>query len=87
MSYYNTTKEKDTKEYRAIAKNQKNMIFAWFDGDYECGASDFTRVYPDWPITSIRRALSDLYKEGKIKRSGKQLGIYGRSEYTYKCAV
>ena len=41
--------------------------------------------YFDYPITSIRRALTNLTKQGKlIKTDEKRIGMYGRSEYVWK---
>ena len=40
-----------------------------------------------WPITSIRRALSDLTSECKLtKTDNKKLGPYGKHEFTWKLA-
>lgn len=41
----------------------------------------------NWPITSIRRALSDLTSENKLTKTDNQkLGPYGKHEFTWKLA-
>lgn len=38
-----------------------------------------------WPITSVRRAITDLEKNEKLVKTGKQvMGPYGVREYVWK---
>tara|TARA_Y100000356_G_scaffold123877_1_gene119273 strand:+ start:25 stop:336 length:312 start_codon:yes stop_codon:yes gene_type:complete len=39
------------------------------------------------PITSVRRAISDLTRNGELVKTDKQvMGIYGRKEYVWRIA-
>ena len=93
--YYNTTNEtgsllrKKTKK----ANNQKHKCLSYFQ------ANPYTMYTPEMlhnnlvatndinentPLTSIRRAFSDLSKEGYIiKTSEKHIGNYGRHSYLW----
>ena len=74
------------KEKRAI--NQSEKILALFKESPHC---DFTpsEVYlkfgQQYPLTSIRRAISTLCKAGDlVKTDRKRIGIYGEDNYTWK---
>lgn len=89
MSYYNTLNESGQTliDYNAKAKRQDERILEVFEAypNVKYGASDFTLIFPNMPITSIRRALNTLEGNEKIERTGeKQQGIYSRNERTYK---
>lgn len=98
MSYYNTTNESGTtlKNNVAKAEGQEEKIFKLFQLDFEylnkckkpyIGLTpvDVLDFFPKYPITSIRRALTNLTKQGKlIKTDEKRIGMYGRSEYVWK---
>ena len=95
MSYFNTTNESGTtlKNNVARAKNQEEEIFNIFVYNQQIlkiNASGFTPsvlydALETYPITSIRRALTNLTKQGKlIKTNEKRIGMYGRSEYVWK---
>lgn len=90
MSYFNTTNESGTtlKNNVAKAKSQEEQIFEFC---LECNVfkngitSSQIFGFIDYPITSIRRALTNLTKQGKlIKTNEKRIGMYGRSEYVWK---
>lgn len=97
MSYFNTTKESGTtlKNNVAKAKSQEEEILKQFRFDrihynsqfwenYDLGLSP-SQIDLNAPITSIRRALTNLTKQGKlIKTNEKRIGMYGRSEYVWK---
>ena len=91
MSYYNTTNEKGEALNKAWTKtdSQKNFIYELFVQCKALTASECWKLYPDsidyqTPLTSIRRAMTDLTIEGKlIKTDIKKQGIYNRPEYVY----
>jgi hypothetical protein len=98
MSYFNTTNESGTtlKNNVAKAKSQEEKIFKLFQLDFEYWSKnknpyigltpvDLLDFFPKYPITSIRRSLTNLTKQGKlIKTDEKRIGMYGRSEYVLK---
>ena len=86
MTYFNTTNESGAtlKNNVAKAKSQEEEILNYFK--FEIESTPFTILLDfDYPITSIRRALTNLTKQGKlIKTNEKRIGMYGRSEYVWK---
>jgi hypothetical protein len=92
MDYYNTTNSKglELKERRAKAKSQKEVIKRLYSS-YEEGLSPgdvYDLVDRKWPITSIRRAITNLTKEGYlIKTERTASGIYGREEHVWSKAI
>lgn len=95
MSYFNTTNESGTtlNNNVAKAKSQEEEIFDFFK--YVNSFNEFNSTPSElqmlnlklkiYPITSIRRALTNLTKQGKlIKTNEKRIGMYGRSEYVWK---
>ena len=96
--YFNTTGEapETVTKLEAKAAAQDVQILAHFVANPfdEWGASDLQKVFPYWPITSIRRALTKLHspKRGTpgilaaMSLEGfhiKQIGAYGRPEWMY----
>tara|TARA_R100001460_G_scaffold108159_2_gene158477 strand:+ start:1028 stop:1321 length:294 start_codon:yes stop_codon:yes gene_type:complete len=91
MVYYNTTNlkgdELKTSQKKAVSQEQKILdIF----NKYQIPLSP-TDIYSDFfksinaPITSIRRALSNLTRDGKLeKTSKKKLGMYGKYEHCWQ---
>jgi hypothetical protein len=92
--YYNTNDEtgETLQRSRTRTATQEDIIYRIFDGEpeLELAPSELLNMLgPDtvWPITSIRRALSDLTSEGKLtKTENKKLGPYGKHEFTWKLA-
>lgn len=98
MTYFNTTNESGAtlKNNVAKSKSQEEKIFKLFQLDFEYWSKKeilYTGLTPKelqdffhkYPITSIRRALTNLTKQGKlIKTDEKRIGMYGRSEYVWK---
>ena len=86
--YFNTTGEtKYLEEYKSKAKAQNIIIYNYLkDREATVGASYLYKVLfkESIPITSIRRALNTLENKGKVKKSIKGMGMYGRNEYYYK---
>jgi stalled ribosome alternative rescue factor ArfA len=89
MTYYNTTNEVGGTlgEYQKKAKSQEEEIFDYLNRyGLSFSASEIEdSLYKDRnvPITSIRRALSNL-NGVKIETVGKIKGKYGRKEFTYR---
>lgn len=94
MTYYNTNREtgETLKKSRQKADSQEDKIykfmlkwsrFRWSpEGIWdEC----FNRSVP---LTSIRRALSNLTWEGKIRKCDKMVeGLYGKKVHTWQATV
>lgn len=92
MTYYNTNKEtgETLKNSRVKAESQKDAILDVFKRlgnypiPYSCGPSWIARQFPEWPITSIRRAITDLTKEGYlIKTESMGVGRYNKNEHQW----
>jgi len=88
MSYYNTTKIKgdDLKTSQNKAVSQENKIFDLFTKKIWMSPAvayyEFDEIFP---ITSIRRAFSNLTKKGKVYKTDKMvLGLYGKPEHLWK---
>jgi hypothetical protein len=91
MNYFNTTNEtKNLKKYQKKAQSQDDIILEFFilhkdtvfSPDYVLEKMDLK-----CPITSVRRSISNLTKQGKlIKTERKVMGNYGRLTNTWKYA-
>ena len=92
MIYFNTTNAKNPElvEYRDKTLRQDDRIMELFkslrQGSYtpsEVLLAAFDRA----PITSIRRSMTNLTAEGKLKKTTYQrMGMYGRPEYVWVLA-
>lgn len=87
--YYNTTKQTGEKLdiYQQNAKNQDHRLFVVMqqNPNMAYGASDFTKIFKNMLLTSIRRSLNTLERKGLITKTGnKQDGLFGHPENTYK---
>ena len=91
--FYNTTHETnpELKQYRESAETQDQAVLKIFeDNQYTAFTpSEVHRTFgPTVPITSIRRALTNLTQAGKlVKTNAKRQGPYGRYEYCWKIAT
>lgn len=89
-TYFNTTREKGRKlyAYREKARTQEEIIKDIFKMEFDgLTAVDVMRRFPKkhTPITSIRRALSNLTESGfLIKTDHKKEGLFGRDNVMYK---
>lgn len=94
--YYNTTREKE-KQLRLNfdkAKNQKQKVLGIFQAiptasycadDVLSALKHLEAIDLNTPITSIRRAISDLAKEGYLLKTDKKvMGNWGRLTYTWR---
>ena len=92
MVYYNTTNLKgdELKTSQKKTASQEQKVLKIFN-KYQIPLSP-TEVYRNFtssnaPLTSIRRALSNLTRDGKLeKTSKKKLGMYGKYEHCWKLA-
>ena len=92
--YYNTTNEtgETLDQLWQKCENQQQFVYELFCLQKAMTASEAWKLYPDdieyqTPLTSIRRAITDLMNEGKlVKTEIKKTGIYGKPEYVYKVA-
>ena len=86
--YYNTTNVTgDTLvEYKVKAESQEQAIFNEFKKHPEYSPADLFYLFSGkYPITSIRRSLTNLTNEGElIKTSFRRKGLFGRMEYVWK---
>lgn len=101
-SFHNTTNESGEQVDMFENKNSKQEIIVMelFRRHHKLTASGCFQIYPDRtiPLTSIRRAISNLTREGKLNKmdgtdprlpdmdfeAEKKMGIYGRMEYVYE---
>lgn len=85
-AYFNTTNEKgDTlKKYKEIAGEQERMILYWFQ-KYKTLSPSEIQLPSLCPLTSIRRAISNLTAAGYIRKTDKKnKGRYNRDEYIWE---
>ena len=88
-SYYNTNKETgvDLAVSNGKASTQEELVMEIYLTKKELSASDAWRIYDSkgvTPITSIRRAITNLTKEGKLFKTEKTTkGLYGKNEHIY----
>ena len=91
--HYNTVPDRgeNLKRYRSIAKNQRDRILEFMkrSPDREFTPFEIMRlVMPATPITSVRRAMTDLESDGEIFKTGnKSIGDHGRTNNTWKVYI
>lgn len=75
-------------EYRAQAASQDQEILTLFrlaPAGFETSPSKLADAFPQWPITSIRRALTNLTKRGELEKAPRMVqGAYGRPEHVWR---
>lgn len=89
MSYYNTTNEKgfDLQKSHEKARNQEEIIYSFFltYGKPLSPSQVLKKLNLECPITSVRRALTNLTNEDKIiKTDVKVVGLYGKKEHLWR---
>lgn len=89
MSYYNTTslEGEDLAEARKNSRSQQEMVMEVFreSPDLRMTPWDVQRHLPFCPITSVRRAITDLTDAGELeKTSHKREGAYEAPNYTWR---
>lgn len=90
-SFHNSLPVRDVEtleKYEEKAKNQDGLILEFFKSNPN---NSFTpaRVFEifdqKYPITSIRRAITNLTKAGKLELTGEtRKGLYGRENNTWR---
>ena len=88
MTWYNTTKEPEKAQLDERTEKQEDLILQFFRAHAENQYTPFdimSTVLPNAPITSVRRAMTDLTKKGYlIKTTIKKTERYGVGNYTWK---
>lgn len=89
-SYHNTTEAStsDLFEYEEKAKSQDEQVLDFMRSfpylvEITCQDIQFS-VLPNAPLTSARRALSNLFKKGLIEKVRKTKGSYGRDIFVWR---
>jgi len=84
MVYFNTTNEtgQQLKQYKARASSQAGTVLLYFrdNSEYVYTPDEIqTTLFPDTPITSIRRAITVLTSNGYLIKHDEMFpGKYGR---------
>lgn len=90
-AFHNTTNESghQLQRYQNQALSQDQRLLAYFNAAYDANG-DYVLLTPTnalilvfsnkVPITSVRRALSNLTRDGKLCTCGKTMGPYGHPE-------
>jgi hypothetical protein len=87
MSHYNTTNESGNQLslLNEIAIKQEDKVLELFTIYKKLSPSDVWKYYSQYPLTSIRRAMTNLSIAGKlVKTDEKKIGIYGRNEFIWE---
>lgn len=85
-NFFNTTNENgnDLKTFTENATSQNEIVLKLMQFYKKSSASQLIVHFKNTPTTSIRRALTTLYKNGNlVKTDEKVKGNYGRNEYLY----
>ena len=92
--WHNTTKEPNKSELDQRAQSQEEKILAWFKEHPGTKATPFgvkascMLSNPNQsavPITSVRRAMSNLTRDGKLEKTSKKVvEVYGISNYLWR---
>lgn len=92
MSFYNTIREEGTElaQSQRQASAQEVRILTFFEDRPWQGFSPFQiqrLVLPECPITSVRRAITNLTKAGKLEKTDVMLKErYGKRNHYWKLA-
>lgn len=89
MSYYNTTnleKEALKKCRKAVVSQEKKILEIFKNHQIPLSPTDiFSNFFKKTPLTSIRRALSNLTRDGKLEKISKmKIGSYGKLEHCWR---
>jgi hypothetical protein len=93
MAYYNTNHETgDTlKQSWEQTENQEDLILKYFRDNYERSFSPETiheQVLPTVPITSVRRAITNLTDKGHLLKTPEMVeGKYGKKIHTWRAIL
>jgi len=89
MSYYNTIEEVGNAltESNKKTRKQEDLIYALFQKRNEplSPSMVLSQSGLNCPITSIRRAITDLTNSGRIVKTDRQVkGMYGKAEHLWE---
>ena len=89
MVYYNTTNLKGDqlkKSQKKTVSQEQKILEIFNNHQIPLSPTDiFSNFFKNTPLTSIRRALSNLTKDGKLEKiSKKKIGSYGKLEHCWK---
>lgn len=92
QSFYNTinASPEQANLFNHQCCNQETLILELFNKkkDDLLTPCDISAYFPKWPITSIRRAITNLTQDGKlVKTEVHRLGIYGKNNCCWMVAV
>ena len=88
--FYNTTNQKGTELKTSWKKteNQEDIILGFFQnnkGFYSPDEVQEELKMDNTPLTSIRRAITNLTMAGKLEKTNlKRIGIYGKKVYCWR---
>jgi len=89
--FYNTNElnKKDLSKAINKASKQEEIVLTIFKFRKKLSASQAWKIYqeykPNTPLTSIRRAITNLLKLGYLTKTAEKItGIYGAREYIYQ---
>jgi len=86
-SYHNTANETTRlNEFEVKAQKQDNEILAYFQSTpgIHYTPPEVHFIFPNAPLTSIRRAITNLTRKGLlVKSERKKQGSYGRNNHTW----
>ena len=85
--FYNTIELNETELEKEIknAKNQEEKILIVFKKEKELTPSEVWEYLMEYPLTSIRRAMTNLTDQGRlIKTNTQKVGYYGKPNYVWK---
>tara|TARA_R110000796_G_scaffold117681_2_gene230681 strand:- start:566 stop:853 length:288 start_codon:yes stop_codon:yes gene_type:complete len=87
-TYFNTTSQSSEYVKKRVAKNktQEEIVLSIFEVHKKLSASQVFSMYPTpVPLTSIRRAISNLTFTDKLeKMTETRIGIYNAPEHLFK---
>jgi predicted ArsR family transcriptional regulator len=96
MTYFNTTHRagKELAEYKEKATSQEELILRYFlsrPKQFATPSKVLRRCFichgQNVPITSVRRAMTNLTKSGDlVKTEHTMIGVFGRPEYFWQLA-
>lgn len=90
MTYYNTVRESGAalQAHRAVADTQEQAVLEFFEDHPLRSFTPFdvqAAVLPNSPITSVRRAMTNLTREGRLmKTEEKREGPYRHRCYCWR---
>ncbi|MCP4568363.1 MAG: hypothetical protein GY841_12365 [FCB group bacterium] len=93
MTYYNTTAETGDrlKDSETKTGTQTDRILSYFKSrptGLFSPADIQDRVLPGAPLTSVRRAMTDLTADGLLRKTGRLVpGKFGKLNYCWKLAA